>query len=533
MSVGAIELQATILTLTARSHGAHLRRATKPRDEAAPVLPSSCVSSTELQQMITPAYAAETRGKSTHMSLPFAARWEVSSLRWNHGSFVEAAQVRPLAGQAHGDWWVERPVAELPERHLARVQRRWWLASKLTSPVWPALIDAGDEGGAPWAVIESPGRRTEGTFPFADTSLAVRAARGLALGVAEAEAVLLSHFTSPHVCLHPSMLGSDEHGRLRLHLAALDVTADQGFPNTPATWSWTPEALFGQPLTARSNVFALAWLLHLMLSGRSPYGVFAQGRSESAAQEALRALVVGNKLQLALPASLTKLEPVLRRALSASPSQRFASSAAFAEALAVFAPGALTPRATPANTSTLPMPALEPQYEALPAALESRLINATDDSLTWSELAQALDAQSPRAKCLRGDTSAQSELTPALAGEGLQLTWKKGYVRALSTSPSGRAETHGDARVNELTALLQHPSLRFLNELTLSGPLPHTRTWLDALARTAPPGLKRVTVNAIGPKEPQAVDLAFRFPKWTWVWGSSERGLLQRLFGRA
>ncbi len=467
------------------------------------------------------------------MSLPFAARWEVSSLRWNHGSFVEAAQVRPLAGQAHGDWWVERPVAALAERHLARVQRRWWLASRLTSAVWPALIDAGDEGGAPWAVIESPGRRTEGTFPFADAALAVRAARGLSLGVAEAEAVLLSHFTSPHVCLHPAMLGSDEHGRLRLHLAALDATVDQGFLSTPATWSWTPEALFGQPLTARSNVFSLAWLLHLMLSGRSPYGAFAQGRSESAAQEALRPLVVGNKLQLALPASFGKLEPVLRRALAASPSQRFASSSAFAEALAAFAPGALTARATPVTATVLPVPALEPQFEVLPAAMELRLLAATDDSATWSELAQALEAsKSPRAKCLRGDVTAQAELTPVLSGEGLQLTWKRGYVRALATSPSGRAQTQGDARVNELTALLQHPSLRFLNELTLLGPLPHARIWLEALARSAPPGLKRVTVNAIAATEPEAVDLAFRFPKWTWVWGSSARGLLRRLLGR-
>lgn len=61
-------------------------------------------------------------------------RWEVSSLRSNHGSFVEAAKVKSLQRElGDGDWWVERPVADLKPTHLARVQRRWWLASQLTS----------------------------------------------------------------------------------------------------------------------------------------------------------------------------------------------------------------------------------------------------------------------------------------------------------------------------------------------------------------------------------------------------------------
>ena len=99
------------------------------------------------------------------MAMPFAMRWEVSSLRSNHGSFVEAAKVKPLQDQGSGDYWVERPVLDLKPAHLARVQRRWWLASQLTSPAWPALIDAGEDGGSPWAVIESPGRRTTARFP--------------------------------------------------------------------------------------------------------------------------------------------------------------------------------------------------------------------------------------------------------------------------------------------------------------------------------------------------------------------------------
>ncbi|MGV3623211.1 MAG: hypothetical protein ACO1OB_20495 [Archangium sp.] len=457
------------------------------------------------------------------MALPFAARWEVSSLRWNHGSFVEAAQVKPLVGQSAGDWWVERPMQDLPPRHLARVQRRWWLASKLTSPVWPSLIDAGEDGGTPWAVIESPGRRTDGTFPFADALLAVRAARHLAHGVAEAEALLLSLGTSPHLSLNASVLGRDDAGQLRLHLAALDVTPDEGFPGSPAVWLWTPELLNGQPQNARSNVYALAWLLHLMLTGRSPYGAFAQGRSESQAREALKPLVHAQKFSFSLPTAAAKVEPILKRALSANPAQRFPNAAAFAEALAALVPGAPATRLS--VQLTLDTPAFDPQYEALPPALEARLINAPDDAPVWNELVQLLEAvKSPRARALKGDASTHAELAPPPNAETLQLTWKRGYVRALTV-------TGGEGRVNEITAFLLHPSLRFLNELTLRGSATHTQGWLEALGRSAPPALKRVTVKAIGARDPAAVDLAFRYPKWTWVWGE-EKGLLSRLFGR-
>jgi hypothetical protein len=470
------------------------------------------------------------------MPMPFAARWEVSSLRWNHGSFVEAAKVKPLLNQGLGDWWVERPVVDLKPLHVARVQRRWWLASALTSPAWPALIDAGDEGGHPWAVIESPGRRTDGAFPFADPQLALNAVRGLALGVAEAEALLQRHLTSPHLSVRASMLGSDQHGRLRLHLAALDPEPDLGFPATPTTWMWTAEELFGQPETARSNVFALGWLLTLMLTGRSPWGPATDGHSEKQRREALKPLVAHGKFTFQLPEALKAVEPTLRRALSAHPAQRFANAAAFAEALAPLAPGTPQPRSSPIPPPRLAVPPLEPRFEALTPQLEGRLLNATDDSLTWSELAQELDVgHSPRARLLRGDPAAQAELTPSLEGERCELTWRHGYVRAMTVSPVSEKAPDGEARVLELTAFLQHPSLRFLNDLTLAGPLPHAKLWLEVLQRYAPPGLRRVTALRIAATEPVAVDIAFRFPRWTWVWGtastSSGGGLLKRLFG--
>lgn len=465
------------------------------------------------------------------MAIPFAAKWEVSSLRWNHGSFVEAAKVKSLdAAMPAGDFWVERPVPDLRPAHVERL--RWWLATKLTSPAWPTVIDAGDEGGAPWAVIESPGRRTEGTYPFTEPQLALNAARGLALAVAEAETVLAAHLTSPHLSIRASSLGRDESGRLRFHLATLDPEPDAGIPAHSATWMWTAEELLGQPETARSNVFALAWLSTLMLTGRSPWGAPAEGAPEKQRQDALKPLIAQNKFAFALPEPFKAVEPVLKRALSSNAGQRFASAAAFAEALAPFAPG--SPPHRPASHVELPVPTLEPRFEFLPPQWEHRLVNAPDESPHWVELRTELERfHSPRARVMLGDEAAKSSATPALAGEKLELTWKNGYVRSMKVEPGPEKVTDGEARVLELTAFLQHPSFRFLHELHLAGPLVHARLWLEVLQRFAPPGLRRITTSAITATDAIAVDIAFRFPRWTWVWGTGATGgFFKRLFGR-
>ncbi len=466
------------------------------------------------------------------MSTPFHLRWELSSLRVTHGAFVEAGAVRGLAKPPPGDWWVERPVAGVTPEHLLRLQRRWWLGSRLTAPAWPALLEAGDDGGAPWVVLEAPGRRAEGSFPFADATAALRAVRGLALAVAEAEALLQSLHTSPHLSLQPRVVTRGEGTTLRLHLAALDVTPDEGFPASPQAWMWTPEALFGQPETARTNAFSLGWLLALTLTGRWPWGAVPEGVSERAAREQLRAAyLAGRPTPLALPDAAKAVEPMLRRALQVHPAQRFASAKAFADALGAVVPGLAPERADTWPRPTLPRPALDPRYEALAPALETRALAAPEDEAAWRAVAEALAAvDSPRAAAVRGQAAeVPAVLVPACAGEQLQLSWRRGYVRALCATPKG------EASVEQLGALLAHPSLRFLQELRLEGPLPHARRWLDALGRfTPPPGLRLVHVEALEPRSPEALDLALRFPRWTWSWGGpAGEGLLKRLFGRS
>lgn len=482
------------------------------------------------------------------MSVPFAMRWEVSSLRWNHGSFVEAARVRPLQRTLPGDWWVERPFPGLRSELEARLQRRWWLASKLSSPAWPALVDAGTEAGVPWAVIESPGHRAEGAFPLSSPRAAVAAVHGLAVAVAEAEALLERHLLTPALALTPAVVGRDDAGQLRLHLAALDVDRDEGFPSNPRTWLWTPEAWLGQPATARTNVFALGWLLSLALTGKAPWPM-AEGQSEKGAREAMKPLVLGGRAPVVpLPAELEALAPVLRRALHHQAPQRFASARSLAEALAPHAGAAAAARARPASPVALPMPPFEARREWLPPALEQQLAAApVDEAGPWVDLARALEgAHALRARLIHaqrpgGDEATAAALTahPELAvhlpGDALTPLWRLGYVRSLEAAPAGKEAADFVARSWEVAALLQHPSLRFLRELTLAGSLTHAKAWLEALQRTAPPALRHVTVMGVAPSEPLAVELGLRFPRWTWAWGrptgASGSSLLRRLLG--
>lgn len=464
------------------------------------------------------------------MAEPFHLRWELSSLRVTHGAFVEAGMVRGLAKQAPGEWWVERPAPGVKPEHVARLQRRWWLASKLTAPAWPALLEAGEDGGQPWVVLEAPGRRAEGIFPFSDSSAALRAVRGLALAAAEAEALLATVQASPNLTLRPAMLTRTGPGALRFHLAALDATPDEGFPASPLTWSWTPEALFGQPESARSNVFSLGWLLALALTGRWPWAAVPEGQPESAARELLRAAyLAGRPAPLQLPEALKPVEPVLRRALQVHPSQRFASSAAFAQALEAFSSGVPLQRAEAWPAPVVPRPALDPRFEALAPALAAKLLASPDDEAAWRPAADALAAVgSPRAPAVRGEVpTPPPELVPRCDGEQLAFTWKRGYVRALTATPKG------EASVEALGALLAHPSLALLTELRLEGPLPHARRWVEALTRFTPPAaLRLVHVAALDARSGEALDLAVRLPRWAWSWGGGGSGIFQRLFGR-
>lgn len=498
------------------------------------------------------------------MGVPFAMRWEVAGFPWTHGSFVEAAKVRALGRDEPGEWWVERLHPGLKPEHRARVLRRWWLAARLTQPAWPRVIDSGDDGDRPWVVVEAPGRRADGAFLFPDAKQALTEVRGLALAMAEAEALLAQHHTVPRLGVRPAVVTRDAQQHLRLQLAALDQAPDEGFPSLQEAALFTPEELWGLPATARTNVFVLGWLTALALTGEWPYAAkptpTGEG-GEGAVRALLEPFVLGGQLRLALPEALKPVEVVLRRALSPQPSARFPSSLAFAEALRPFAHAARPEREASPPRLSLPPPVFDVADEGLSGAQEAKLLSSFESPAAWAALADALeenksararliraqllladDGSSPEVKARAADDALAVQALPGVTpqpppGEALRCEWKWGYVRVLQVTPGPKDVAPGEqeARTLAALALLAHPSLRFVQELQLSGRPGHAKAWVEALHRAPPPALKRVVVPAVGARDAWALETGFRFPKWTFKWGQDGDGLgakLKRLFGR-
>lgn len=492
---------------------------------------------------------------------PFSARWEVTSHLQNHGSFVEVARVRPLAAlDAPGELWVERLLPTLTPDKKARVLRRWYLASRLTSTRWPQLVDIGEESGQHWAVVEAPGQRPEATFPNPHVEQGLREVRALALAMAEAEAVLGEALVRAALAVRPSVLARSPAGRLMLQLAALDPEPDEGFA-TPSEWRlFTPEELLGHPATQRSNVFSLGWLLCLVLTGRGPYETGAatgDGVSAQTSREALLPLILGGRIRsLGFPDVVKGAEIIVRRALAPVPGARYASSAAFAEAMGELVPLSAEPRPS-GRTVKVPAPQWSVADEQLPAALEATLLRRMEAPEEWLSLADRLDdahgRHSERAALIRAHRRLDSPsasaaekkatrealdsllktpgMTPELEGERLGLGWQLGYVRMLAVRPAGELPLAAEAHIAAVMRLLQHPSMRFLQLLSLNGPRAHAHRWVQALQRQPPPALKRVHLASVPQTDAYAIDLAYRVPRWTWTWGKAKRkSLWTRLF---
>ena len=312
------------------------------------------------------------------------------------------------------------------------------------------------------------------------------------------------------------------------------------------------------PSLSPAQRMRVGWVLCLVLTGRGPYdtGPADEGQPPPMSRDALEPLILGGRIRgLGLAETLKGAEAVMRRALAPRPGARFSSSAAFADALEELAPvsGEARPSAGAVQLAAPDWPVAD---EHLPAALEATL-QRLDTPGDWLELAEQLDAvhgrHSARAALVRAhytvDTPAASAeekkaargalefalkspgITPELESERLGLGWRLGYVRMLAARPAGELPPDSEAHVAALMGLLQHPSLRFIQLLSLNGTLAHAHRWVQALQRQPPPALRRVHITGVPATDPYAIDVAYRFPRWTWTWGKASRGSLwARLF---
>jgi serine/threonine-protein kinase len=238
----------------------------------------------------------------------------------------------------------------------ARFNREAELVAGLFNPHIVGIHDRGDYNGQLWIsmdFIDGPdaGRLLRDHYPNGMPPWEVAeivSAVADALDYAHARGLLHRDVKPPNI-----LLTNPERGRRRIVLAdfgiARDVVEANGLTATNVTVGTvnyaSPEQLTGAPLDGRADQYSLAATAYHLLSGSPMFG------SSNAA------VVIGQHLNAPPPRlgdsrlALARLDPVLAKALSKKPDDRFRSCTEFADALrhASSAPvGALPPTAPPA-----------------------------------------------------------------------------------------------------------------------------------------------------------------------------------------
>jgi serine/threonine-protein kinase len=223
---------------------------------------------------------------------------------------------------------------------LARFEREARAMSRLQHPHCVPVIDFGVDADAPYIVLELvPGRslrellQESGALPPAR---AVRIARQVLAGLAHAHELGLVHRdVKPANIVLAEVIGSGDHARL------LDFGLAKLVDDAAASWSahtavgtpsyMAPEQAKGEPVDARTDVYAVGVLLFEMLTGRKPF-------IGSEPMEILRQHLQdpAPRLKDLLPALPPGLDLAVDRALAKKKDDRHASAVAFSEALAPF-----------------------------------------------------------------------------------------------------------------------------------------------------------------------------------------------------
>jgi serine/threonine-protein kinase len=239
---------------------------------------------------------------------------------------------------------VLRPDARDTGDAIERFRREVRLARRITHPNVARIYDIGDHDGVHYLTMEcvqgkSLADELGGGAPW-DPARAIAMAAQIARGLAAAHACGVVHRD-----LKPANVLLDGTGRAVLtdFGIACAITGDvkltldrNAWMGTPAYMS--PEQVRGDPVDARSDVYALGTILFEMLTGRLPFvadGAFA--------------LALARIQQPACdPAALVALDDDLaafvRRCLAADPNERPATAADVLDEIEHLQPSAATPR---------------------------------------------------------------------------------------------------------------------------------------------------------------------------------------------
>src|SRR5216117_1940658 len=243
-----------------------------------------------------------------------------------------------------------------PDRFLREVE----IAARLNHPHILALYDSGETNGflfyvMPYVAGESLRHRLEREKQLpVEEALAITRHIASALGHAHAQHIIHRDVKPENILLYEGEAMVADFG------IALAVSGTAGRLTERGVWVGTPEymspeqALGEDSLDARSDVYSLGCVLYELLVGEPPY-------TGPTAQAVIAKRLAGpapgvRRLRATVPGGV---EQALLKALATVPADRFASAAAFAEALAQ--PGAVRP--APKSIAVLPFTNLSPDPE--------------------------------------------------------------------------------------------------------------------------------------------------------------------------
>lgn len=364
--------------------------------------------------------------------------------------------------------------------YAERFVREAQAAARLSHPNIVTIFDFGEQDGVSYIVMEFiKGRELAQVFASGERLTLARSVALMgelldALGAAHAQGIV-------HRDVKPANVMLDAAGHVKLAdfgvARLVDGNQDRTLPGTlVGTPSYmSPEQILGQAVGSRTDLFAAGVVLYELLTGRRPF--VGQGAFDTQKAILHDAPMAPSRLQAALPPAF---DAVVARALAKQPEQRYASAAAFRDALlaaqqtaaAPAVPAVVTPPrrwllaagigalavAGVAGWALLRTPARSPAVPALassaaaPAASGAR---ASQDAVTPETAPAKAAAAAPAVAASTSPTKPANAAVFPVAAPVAAPTAAPRAARAATTQASDAVRTKTDPRCPELLMRMQ------------------------------------------------------------------------------